>query len=303
MRIFITGASGYIGGSIAAALIARGDDVHGLTRSPERAKDLEQRRITPVVGELRDWDLLTAQARSADAVINTADADDPYAASALLAALRGTGKSLLHTSGTSIVGDMAAGSPSDFVHTEDSHLSGEPRFEKAGRVAIDRAVLAAASDGVRAIVLCPPMIYGIGTGLHRDSVQIPGLVRVSRLFGAGVYIGRGENRWANVHIEDLVQLYLLALDQAPTGSFFFVENGEAKLNDIAAAVSRRLGFGGKTRSLSISEALQHWPPAAVHFSLASNVRVNAAKARAMLGWRPRHASIVEAIEHGDAIQL
>jgi nucleoside-diphosphate-sugar epimerase len=295
MRIFLTGASGYIGGSLAEALRARGDRVVGLTRTRERADELEARGIAPVVGGLKDWDLLIAQAKAADAVINTADADDAYAASALLTALRGSTKTLLHTSGTSVVGDMAAGEPSDVVHTEDSYLAGGYRFEKAGRVAIDRAVLAAAGDGLRTIVVCPSMIYGTGTGLHRDSAQVPGLMRVSRALGAGGHVGRGENRWSNVHIADLVDLYLLALDRAPPGSFFFPENGQASLKDIAAAISRQLGFGGRTRALSLAEALEHWPPSAVHSSLASNVRVTAAKARGVLGWQPRHGSIFEAI--------
>jgi nucleoside-diphosphate-sugar epimerase len=295
MRIFLTGASGYIGGSLAEALRARGDHIVGLTRTRERANELEARGIVPVIGSLKDWDLLIAQAKAADAVINTADADDAYAASALLTALRGTAKPLLHSSGTSVVGDMAAGEPSDVVHTEDSYLAGGWRFEKAGRVAIDRAVLAAAAGGVRAIVVCPSMIYGTGTGLHRDSAQVPGLMRVSRALGAGVHVGRGENRWSNVHIADLVDLYLLALDRAPAGSFFFAESGEASLKDIAAAISRHLGLGGRTRALSLAEALEHWPPSAVHYSLASNVRVTAAKARGVLGWQPRHGSIFEAI--------
>jgi nucleoside-diphosphate-sugar epimerase len=295
MRIFLTGASGYIGGSLAEALRARGDRVVGLTRTRERADELEARGIAPVVGSLTDWDLLIAQAKAADAVINTADADDAYAASALLTALRGSTKTLLHTSGTSVVGDMAAGEPSDVVHTEDSYLAGGYRFEKAGRVAIDRAVLAAAGDGLRTIVVCPSMIYGTGTGLHRDSAQVPGLMRVSRALGAGVHVGRGENRWSNVHIADLVDLYLLALDRAPPGSFFFAENGQASLKDIAAAISRQLGFGGRTRALSLAEALEHWPPSAVHYSLASNVQVTAAKARGVLGWQPRHGAILDEI--------
>ena len=295
MRVFITGASGYIGGSVARALVERGHQVMGLTRSAERAKGLDQLGIQPVVGELKHWDTLVTQARASDAVINAADADDAYAASALLTALRGSGKTLLHTSGTSIVGDMAGGEPSNVIVTEDVHLSSQPRFEKAGRVAIDRAVMSASGHDMRTVVICPPMIYGVGAGLHKTSIQLPGLIRASRLLGAGVHIGRGENRWSNMHIADLVDLYLLALEQAPAGSFFFAENGEASLKEISIAISHRLGLGGRTRSLSIAEALEHWAPAAVHFSLASNVRVSATKARAMLGWRPRFSSIVEYI--------
>ena len=296
MRVFVTGASGYIGGSIAQGLVERGGQVAGLTRSPERARELEARKIEPVIGELKSWTLLIEQARAADAVINAADSDDVYAAGALVEGLRGSGKTLIHTSGTSIVGDMAAGERSERVHTEDSAL--EPRFEKAARVAVDRHVLSAAHTGVRAIVVCPSMIYGEGLGLHEHSIQVPGLIRVSRQLGAGVHVGRGENRWGNVHVRDLVDLYLLALDRAPAGSFFFVESGETSLKEIAASISRMLGFTGRTRALSIDEALEHWGPAAVHYSLASNSRVSAAKACAMLGWQPSRPSIFDEIEKG-----
>lgn len=296
MRVFVTGASGYIGGSIAQALVDRGDQVAGLTRTAERARELKARGIEPVVGELRAWSLLIEQAKAADAVVNAANSDEPYVVAALIEALRRTGRTLIHTSGTSIVGDMAAGALSDHVHTEDSAL--EPRFEKAGRVAIDRAVLGAAHEGVRAIVICPSMIYGEGRGLHRDSIQVPELIKVARETGAGRHVGPGENRWGNVHIEDLADLYLLALDRAPAGSFFFAENGEASLKEIGAAISRMLGFDGTTRPLSLDEALERWAPAAVHYSFASNSRVSADKARAMLGWKPRHDSIIEEIERG-----
>jgi nucleoside-diphosphate-sugar epimerase len=296
MRVFVTGASGYIGGSVAQALVKRGDQVVGLTRTAERGRELEARGIEPVVAELKAWSLLMEQAEAADAVVNAANSDEPYAVAALIEALRGNGKTLIHTSGTSIVGDMAAGALSVRVHTEDSAL--EPRFEKAGRVAIDRAVLAAAHEGVRAIVICPSMIYGEGMGLHRDSIQVPELIKVARETGEGRHVGPGENRWGNVHIEDLADLYLLALDRAPAGSFFFAENGEASLKEIAVAISRMLGFGGRTRALSLDEALERWAPAAVHYSFASNSRVSADKARAMLGWQPRHRSIIEEIERG-----
>jgi len=109
MNIFITGASGYIGGSVAIALQHHGHHIIGLTRSREKAHALQQLGISTIVGSLDDSDLIETAARSSDAVINAADSDHAGAAHALIRALDDSGKRLIHTSGSSIVGDSAAG--------------------------------------------------------------------------------------------------------------------------------------------------------------------------------------------------
>src|SRR4051812_28063545 len=110
-RIFITGATGFIGGSVAQRLAAPGADVGGLARSPDRAALLANLGVRPVIGKLSDATLLAQEAGAADAVINAADADDPHAVDTFVAALAGTGKALIHTSGSSIVADEAGGEP------------------------------------------------------------------------------------------------------------------------------------------------------------------------------------------------
>jgi len=295
MQIFVIGATGYIGGSVAQGLINDGHHVVGLARTEEKAHQLGSRGIEPTLGTLFDSDVIGAAARSVDAIVNAADSDNPYVVSTLLDALRGSGKTLIHTSGSSIVGDRAGGAASELSFDEATRPT--PRLEKRGRVAIDEAVLNAAADGIRSIVICPTMVYGPGRGLHRDSVQIPLLVRLAREFQAGVHVGRGENRWSNVHIDDLVELYRVALERGPAGTFLFAENGEASMRDIAAAISRQLGFEGKTISLSISEAIRRVGAEAAEFALASNSRVRARAARA-LGWRPQHDDLLRRIESG-----
>src|SRR3569623_1555860 len=109
MKVFITGASGYIGGSVAAALIARGDEVSGLARSEASAGALRERGIAPVIGTLDDANVLAKAAREADVTINAANAGHREAAEAMLKALAGTGKGFIHTSGSSIVGTRAHG--------------------------------------------------------------------------------------------------------------------------------------------------------------------------------------------------
>jgi nucleoside-diphosphate-sugar epimerase len=217
MKVFVTGASGYIGGSVAAALLSAGHTVKGLVRSEQRAQQVRELGIQPAVGTLSDASLLAQMAREADAVVNAANSDDRGAVEAMLPALAGSGKAFIHTSGSSIVGDMAAGERSEKVYEDDTPV--QPLPGKAARFAIDRLVLAAAQSGVRAVVMCPTMIYGRGRGAHQDSVQVPRLIALAKKYGVGRHVGRGENVWSNVHIDDLVALYVLALQKAPAGAF------------------------------------------------------------------------------------
>jgi len=295
MRIVVLGSTGYIGGSVAHAFLEDGHAVSGLVRSPEKAEQLRSRGIEPIPGTLFDSDIIGSAVRNADAVVNAADSDNPYVVTALLDALRGSGRRLIHTSGSSIVGDRAGGEPSDFIFDEDTRPAA--RLEKRGRTAIDDAVLQAAEEGVHSVVICPSMVYGSGRGLHADSVQLPLLARLAREYQAGVHVGAGENRWSNVHIDDLVNLYRLALGKIPAGTFLFAENGEASLRDIAATISRRLGYEGRTMSIPIADAIRRVGPEAAEFALASNSRVRARAARAM-GWRPQRNDLLSGLETG-----
>jgi len=296
MNVFVTGAAGYIGGSVAAGLIEAGHQVRGLVRSDERARQVRERGIEPVPGTLGDLALLARMAREGDAVINAASSDERRAAEAMLAALEASGKAFLHTSGSSIVGDMAGGEPGGKVYDEQTPI--EPLRGRAERVAIDRQVLAAAQNGVRAVVLCPTMIYGPGRGAHRESIQVPRLIEIARKHGVARHVGRGENVWSNVHIDDVVSLYLLALEKAPAGAFYYAENGENSYREIAAAIGRMLGFGGATRPMPMPEAIGEFGESAAQFSMGSNSRVRALRARRELGWKPAGRPLLEEIERG-----
>ncbi|EYF05360.1 NAD-dependent epimerase/dehydratase family protein [Chondromyces apiculatus] len=295
-RIFITGASGYIGGSVAAHLRKDGHEIVALVRSPEGAARLEAAGLRPQLGGLDDGPLLSRLASEADLVINTADSDHRGAIEALLAPLRGTGKLFIHTSGSSIVADDADGRHPGAIYDEGTPFTPVPL--KVARVAIDTFVRDAARDNVRSVVICPTMIYGRGTGVKPDSIQVPLLLRLSRERGAGVHVGPGQNIWSNVHIEDLADLYALAVARAEPGAFFFAENGEAKLEDIAQALSRILGFGGRTVAVPIEEAIKAFGEDAARYGLASNSRVRAIRAREDLGWRPHRPSLLDDIENG-----
>ncbi len=294
MTIFLTGASGYIGGAVAVRLLRDGHRIRGLVRSPEKAARLQALGIEPVIGDLSDTTLLAREAEAADAVINTASADDRAAVEALLDALAGSGKPFLHTSGTSVVADDARGEwASDRIYDEDTPV--EPVSGKAARVAIDRMIVEAAGRGVRSAVLCNSLIYGTGPGLNPDSVQIPALVAQARKTGVVRHIGRGLNIWSNVHVDDMADLYALALDRASAGAFYYVENGEASFAEATAAIARRLGLGAP-QPWPVDDAIAALGFGHAVYSLGSNSRVRGKRARAELGWAPKHGSLTGWIE-------
>ena len=296
MKIFITGASGYIGGSIAAHLIAAGHEVRGLARSADTADALGNRGIMPLRGTLEDDDVLANAARDADAVIDCANAGHRGAAEAMLKALVGSGKAFIHTSGSSIVGTRAAGELREDVYDEDTPFTPPPA--RAARAALDADIRGASANGVRSIVIAPSLIYGHGTGLNPDSLQVPRLIALARKYGIAKHVGSGENRWSNVHIDDLVALYTLALETAPAGAFYFAENGENSMREVCEAISRTLGFGGRTQAMTLDEAAAEWGEGPANDTMGSNSRVRAKRARAELRWRPVARSLIEELEHG-----
>jgi nucleoside-diphosphate-sugar epimerase len=294
MKVFVTGAGGYIGGSVAARFMAAGHQIIGLTRSAETADALRVRGIEPAVGSLDDPDVLTEAAQRADAVVNAASSDHRPAIDALLDALSGSDKLLIHTSGTSVIADDARGEPGSTIYDEQTPF--EPLPERAARAQLDCRVIAAAEEGVRSVVLCNSLIYGAGLGLHAESVQIPTLVRLAREGSVARHIGRGLNIWSNVHIEDVADLYLLALERAPAGSFYFVENGEDSFKAVAEAITRGLGLEHPPEPWPFVAAAEVLGEARARTTYASNSRVRADKARRELRWEPKHCNLLAWIE-------
>jgi nucleoside-diphosphate-sugar epimerase len=293
MNVFITGAAGFIGGSIATGLVNKAHQVTGLVRNAEQAAELKALGIEPVIGTLDDEALLIEQARRADGVINAASSDHRGAVEALLSGLRGTNKPFLHTSGSSIVGDASGGEGSDNIYYEGQLPAATP--DKAARVAIDDLVLAAANDGVRSAVLCNSLIYGHSLGVRRDSVQLPRLIKQARKSGVVRHVGTGGNIWSNVHINDVVELYALALENTPAGTFYFVESGEASFRDMSNAIAEALGLG-PAQDWPLKDAEAEWGYEMANYGLGSNSRVRGKHARKLLGWVPETTSVLDWIK-------
>ena len=295
MKIFCTGASGYIGGSVAAHLAAAGHQVSGLVRSQEKADAIRSHGIAPLLGTLDDAAILAQAARAADVVVNAASADHKGAVEALLAALAGSGKPFIHTSGSSIIGRRSRGERSDAVFDEDTPFTPSPA--RAARVALNKSILAH-HNGCRPVIICPSLIYGLGLGVEAHSTQVPLLIGLARKRGNAAHAGAGENIWSNVHIEDLVTLYALAIEKAPPGAFYFAENGENSMREVCVAANRMLGFAGPPSAMSMQEAAAAWGEGTAEDTMASNSRVRAKRARRELAWKPNARSLIEEIEQG-----
>src|SRR5262245_11285585 len=177
MKVFCTGASGYIGGSVAAHLAAAGHHVTGLVRSPEKAEAVRAFGIEPIMGTLDDGKILAQAAQAADVVVNAASADHKGAVVALLDAVSGTGKAFIHTSGSSIVGQRSRGERSDDIFDEDTPITPSPA--RAARVALNEFILSHRDKDCRPVIICPSLIYGLGLGANPNSVQVP-LLKIGR---------------------------------------------------------------------------------------------------------------------------
>ena len=128
------------------------------------------------------------------------------------------------------------------------------------------------------------------------SVQLPRLIRQAQKSGVMRHVGRGANIWSNVHIDDVVELYRLALDRLPAGTFCFVESGEASFAQMTAALADVMGLGAP-QDWPLDDAIGEWGDEMASYGLGSNSRVRGERARTLLGWQPRRTSVVDWIRN------
>ncbi|HEX6912034.1 MAG TPA: NAD-dependent epimerase/dehydratase family protein [Longimicrobium sp.] len=281
MRVFVTGATGYVGTAVARALRAAGHAVVGLARSEDAAAKLEAGGCAVLRGSLGDGDVLARGAGEADAVIHTAatgGADqaevDAAAVHALLDALAGSGKPFLYTSGIWVLGPTGGG-----VADEDAPANAAVIV--AWRPSVERAVVDAAARGIRSVVVRPGVVYGRGGGTPG------GFVASGRRKGVVRYVGDGSQRWPFVHVDDLAELYVLALD-APAGTVLNAAGPSLPVRDVAEAAARATGARAVAWPLEDARArLGVYADA-----LALDQQVSAERAR-VLGWRPSRPSVLE----------
>jgi len=291
MEVLLTGATGYIGSAVAEVLQKAGHKVTGLARTPEKAKQLEARGVRACLGDLLKPETVAAAARTAEGVIHTANTNDANSArvdaavvQAILKVLEGTGKPFVYTSGIWVLGSTGE-------NAADEQTPVNPTPLVAHRPAMEQEVLGYKSRGVRTIVIRPAVVFGRGGSMPKMFAQS------ARETGAARFVGDGQNRWAFVDVDDLAQLYVLALEKAPPGSLYNVAHGPSyRVRDVAEAASIGAGAKGKTQAWPIEEARKTMH--AFADALVLDQQVSGEKARKELGWSPRAASVLDDLKTG-----
>ena len=289
MRIFVTGASGWIGSAVVPELIRAGHGVTGLARSEASAQAVAGMGADVLRGDLNDADVLRAGALGSDGVIHlafvvpsvseAATRTDAQAIETFAASLGGSGKPMVISGGTMVT----PGRPS----TERDELIAAGPI--AARISNMRAALATAERGVRScLVMLPRSVHGQG---ERHGF-IPQLIATARAKGVSGYIGDGASRWPAVHVQDAASLYRLAIEQAPAGAVLNAVGDEGvPVREIAEAIGRHLNL--PARSLPAEEYGGMLVPL-----LSTDMPASSAITQELLGWKPTHPGLIEDIEEG-----
>lgn len=290
MRVFLTGATGFIGSVIVEELQAAGHQVTGLARSDEAARALERRGVAALRGDVADPDGLAQAARASDGVIHCAFGHDfsKYvemgeidlrAVSAMADALAGADKPLVVTSGMTASTPGRASTEADPAQTEGfAAVRGRPE---------DLALAASRSLVRSTVVRLPPSVHDRGAqGL------VSMLVALAREKGVSAYIGDGANRWPAVHRRDAARLFRLALERGYAGNRLHAVGEEGvPLRAIAEAIGEKLGI--PTRSLEPGEAMAHfgW----LGLPASNDMPAASVATRESVGWRPTHPGLLEGL--------
>jgi len=288
MRVFVTGATGFIGSAVVRELLEAGHQVLGLARSDQSAKSLLAEGAQVHRGDLRDLESLRAGAAAVDAVIHTAFIHDfsnygpaaeadRQAIETLGAALVGSDRALVISSGTLVVQSRGP-----LATEEDGANSNFPRkSEEAARLV--------ASRGVRvSTVRLPPTVHGNG-----DHGFVPRIIHLAREKGASAYVGDGHNRWPAVHRLDAARLYRLVVEKGSREArYHAVADEGVPFREIASLIGRRLNV--PVTSKSCEEAPNHFDWLA-HF-VGIDGPASSARTRERLGWIPVQPGLIEDLD-------
>jgi nucleoside-diphosphate-sugar epimerase len=289
MRVFLTGATGFVGSAVVKELLGAGHQVLGLARSDAGARSLAAAGAEVHRGSLEDKDSLKRGAAAVDGVIHTAFIHDfsnfaanvktdQVAIEAMTATLAGSGKPFIVTSGTL---GLPGGRPGT---EEDSPGAAIPRKSEA-------TGLAAVAQGVRAMVIrLSPSVHGDG-----DHGFVPTLIKVAREKGFATYVGEGKNRWPAVHRLDAARLYRLALEKGTAGARFHgVADEGIPTRQLAEVIGRRLNVPAVSKTPEEAAALLGF----IGHVLAMDGTASSALTQERLGWQPTHPGLLQDLEQG-----
>lgn len=272
MRVVLTGGTGYIGSAVLRRLLERGHEVTAVVRSEASAEAVREAGAQPVVGDLADTSWFAGLLADADGAIHTADlgsAGDDLVLDAVEAAFGGSDRPYLHTGGVWSWGDGAQ-------LTEESPLA--PPALTAWRGAREARIL---SSDVAAAVISPAVVYGHGGGIP------VGVLAGSRDDeGVVTLVGSGEQHWSSVHVDDLAELYVLALEQGATGAFIGASGVNPTVRELGEAA------GASVRPESV-DATRDRLGAGFADALLLDQQASGEKARTVLGWLPSRPSVLD----------
>lgn len=290
MRVFVTGATGFVGSAVVKELMAAEHEVLGLARSDTAAQALTEAGAEIHRGSLEDLDSLRRGVEKAEAVIHCGFIHDfskfqenceidKRAIEAIGASLEGSDRPLLVTSGVAVLAQGRAATE------DDPPVPVSTTYPRAS----EAATAALAARGVRAAVVRLPQVHGEG-----DHAFVPRLIDIAREKGFAAYIGEGKNRWSAVHRLDAAKLYRLALEQAQPGARYHAvaEEGIA-LRDIARLIARRLDL--PVKSLTGDEPDDYF--GGFRMFAGMDLPASSDKTRAALGWQPKEIGLLADLDH------
>ena len=290
MRVFVTGATGFVGSAVVQALLQAGHQVLGLARSEASAQALTDAGADVHRGSIEDLQSLASGAAQADGVIHTAFIHDfsqflencekdRLAIGALGAALKGTDKPLIVTSGTALVSNGHLATENDLPDPQGRNP----------RIASDQAAAALAEQGVHvSLVRLPPSVHGAG-----DHGFVPMIIAMAREKGESAYIGAGQNLWPAVHRLDAARVFVLALEKGASNAIYHANSEEGvPFREIATLIGKHLNL--PVVSKNAQEAGEHfgW---FTHFASLNNP-TSSQITREVLGWKPEHQDLLTDID-------
>lgn len=318
-KLFITGVTGYIGGDVLYAIANTYPDLEitALVRNSDKGAKVASQyaKIRLVYGTLDDIELLTNEAANTDIVVHTADCDHVASAHALIAGLQRSGRKtyLIHTSGTGILtwedfGANTYGGKRETVYDDWEGIGKVTSLpDEAVHRNVDKIILGAnsiSSGNVNTAIICPPSIYGPGRGPdNQRSVQVYDMAKNALARGKGFVVGDGENKWTEIHVQDLSNIYLALVTAAltPGGGkatwndqgYYFAENGEFTWGDMGRAIAKVAYENKYINSPEVDTVTKEEANGFRSFGSflwGTNSRCKAIRARKLLDWEPKQKS-------------